>query len=576
MSIKSIISNNANLDEEGVWVVEGFSDFQYTDGRSSDQYLNEVFSKAEDLSTDSEELEQYIKDWPSEYHLSRNRSHLLKGLNFDRELRVLEVGCGCGAITRHLGEYFNNVVSIEGNIHRARLARKRTRDLDNVTIVCSPFQEIDFRVKFDLVVCVGVLEYSGYFVSGNDPYARSLECFSSALHEEGELIIAIENQFGLKYLMGAHEDHLGKSFVGIEGYIENQGAVRTFGRTKLQRMLENDFKFIEFLYPFPDYKIPQAVLSEVFVKSQQSSELISQIGSRDYSGLKHFLFNEQAAIAAISENDSMDFFANSFLVHASKANRTKSAFPQEAIIFSQGRKKKYSTVTKVKSAKGTKYSAEKSLVSNSPHSKCKDLSHIPDSSEWINDRSIATKLDLMLMQSGTSMSNIAQLLNPWCDKIRLLDNEQEVEKQTLQNFVDCTWPNSYIAEEKCVFIDQEWHYASPLNAETLILRAMFDYISRSHMRHKFLGLVKSKIGSSKIKSIGQELGFSLTFQNLREFIKFECWFQQEITGRKQTSLMFSILLFAFFPRVYAFTKKEKPRVFIFIQRLRSKLKSYLK
>ena len=68
--------------------------------------------------------------------------------------RVLEVGCGCGAITRFLGENFDDVVSVEGSLNRARLARLRTRDLPGVTILCAPFQEIRFSRKFDVVFCI--------------------------------------------------------------------------------------------------------------------------------------------------------------------------------------------------------------------------------------------------------------------------------------------------------------------------------------------------------------------------------------------------------------------------------------
>ena len=80
-----------------VWQLKGHTTFSYSDGAESERYLDKVFRAATDLSTRSSELESHIKDWPSEYHLTTRRAQLLSGFTFDRSMRVLEVGCGCGA-----------------------------------------------------------------------------------------------------------------------------------------------------------------------------------------------------------------------------------------------------------------------------------------------------------------------------------------------------------------------------------------------------------------------------------------------------------------------------------------------
>ena len=212
------VENELSCIEPGIFIADHSTSIDYSDGRSVEKYLSYVFSKEKDLSSDSKSLEHWIKDWSSEYHLSRRRAQLLSGFSFDKKASVLEVGCGCGAITRFLGETFENVIGIEGTRERAMLAKKRCRGLDSVQIICSPFHQVKFKKQFDLIFCIGVFEYSSYFVSHKDPYTWILKYFQKHLNPGGQLILALENQFGLKYFASATEDHSGVRYDGLEGY----------------------------------------------------------------------------------------------------------------------------------------------------------------------------------------------------------------------------------------------------------------------------------------------------------------------------------------------------------------------
>ena len=104
MGIEEKLSNKLIREDCGIWRLRDHSSFAYSDGSHAEHYLQSVFERDIDLSSSSPDLKQYIKDWPSEYHLSNKRAQLLAGFDFDPALKVLEVGCGCGAITRHLAE----------------------------------------------------------------------------------------------------------------------------------------------------------------------------------------------------------------------------------------------------------------------------------------------------------------------------------------------------------------------------------------------------------------------------------------------------------------------------------------
>jgi len=94
------------------------STIDYADG--AEDRLLEILGQADDLSSLSDELAAQINDWPTRYHLARERSNLLRPLQIAAGLRVLEIGAGTGAISRYLGETGASVVALEGSLPRAR------------------------------------------------------------------------------------------------------------------------------------------------------------------------------------------------------------------------------------------------------------------------------------------------------------------------------------------------------------------------------------------------------------------------------------------------------------------------
>ncbi len=137
----------------GVYVSGKVGEIDYKD--SSERYL---FDRVKDLSSSSQELVNYIKDWPTEYHLSPLRANILRALDFlkpRRFKRVLELGAGCGAITRWLGENFEEIHAVEGSFERAAIARKRCKDLEGVKVFCANIQDLSPEPVYDIVTLIG-------------------------------------------------------------------------------------------------------------------------------------------------------------------------------------------------------------------------------------------------------------------------------------------------------------------------------------------------------------------------------------------------------------------------------------
>jgi 2-polyprenyl-3-methyl-5-hydroxy-6-metoxy-1,4-benzoquinol methylase len=250
-------------ENTGIWAKSDYAGIPYSDGDTQENLLLDIVQNTKDLSVSSAELKAQCTDWVTTYHFSSLRSNLLRPLMplFQPGKKILEVGAGCGAITRFLGEAGCEVLALEGSLRRAAIARARTVELGNVTVVSERFDDFENDTLFDVITLIGVLEYSNLFSQGKDSAISMLEKIKKRLKPDGKLIIAIENQLGLKYFSGAREDHLGQVMYGVEGRYTKEQA-ETYGHKVLTEKLTTvGLNSVETLLPFPDYKLPVSVVT---------------------------------------------------------------------------------------------------------------------------------------------------------------------------------------------------------------------------------------------------------------------------------------------------------------------------
>jgi len=278
----------------------------------SEQRIIDILQEAKDLTDGSDELAGYIDDWPTLYHFSPRRANLLRPFRFGPGTRVLDVGAGSGALARHVAETGASVVALEGNPERALAAGHRCDELENVEVVCGRVTEFDDEAPFDVVLCVGVLEHTA------PDHERTLAHLRRLTGPGGVLILAIENQLGLRYLLGHHEDHLQQPWIGVEGY-PGTDQVRTFSRDRLSKMLESaGFPEQRWLYPFPDYKLPVAVLADTAYE-RLGRHFVDQIvrwPDATYASPASRLCDERLAHNVFLDAGLGPAVANSFLVLA--------------------------------------------------------------------------------------------------------------------------------------------------------------------------------------------------------------------------------------------------------------------
>lgn len=284
----------------------------YSDGDIEDTLLEIVKTYPES------EYERIAKEkacWPIIYHLSPMRINLIEWIDFRKDSdTILEIGAGCGALTGTLAKKAKQVTCVELSKRRTMINAVRHKDLDNIEIYVGNFEDIEPQLlKFDVVMMIGVLEYAKSYIHSQEPYIELLRKALNHLKPDGRLILAIENKLGMKYWAGCPEDHTGRYFDSIEGYPQG-GAGYTFSKRELQDLLfQARYKNLKFYYPYPDYKLPLTVYSDLYLPQKGSLKPAPAL-----SGDRLVVFDESKAYDSILDAGLFPEFSNSFLVLAEK------------------------------------------------------------------------------------------------------------------------------------------------------------------------------------------------------------------------------------------------------------------
>jgi len=297
----------------------------YTDGEIEDDIINDV------LKNDTDYYSEVIaerNDWPTYYHLTHIRKNILNWYPFSGKERVLEIGCGMGAITGLLCEKCESVTAVEISKQRATATLLRNRNRNNLEIIVGNLNDIEFEDKFDVITLIGVFEYQGRYTANEDPYNDFLLAVKKLLAPGGKMLIAIENKCGLKYWCGAREDHVGFPFAGINQYRYIDQGIQTFSHKELDDMLAGaGFGYRYFYYPLPDYKLPLCIFSQDCLPEAADIDSLSFYYAPDSSTL---VADEKKLYKDVIENGAFEFMANSFLVECSVEIPAK----EEKIIYS--------------------------------------------------------------------------------------------------------------------------------------------------------------------------------------------------------------------------------------------------
>ena len=547
----------------GVWSRDNGEVVTYSDGDEVEERLLRQLQEATDLSLASDELQAMIVDWPSEYHFSPLRANLLSSFPFEKCEHILEVGSGCGAITRCLGEKCTDskILALEGSGRRAAITKTRCRDLSNVEVCHESFTSFDPGISFDCITLIGVLEYSPTYFQGTDPVLSAIQKAKSLLAPGGVLVVAIENQLGLKYFNGCSEDHSGQLFTGVNG-LYRDGTYKTYGKKALERKLNlGGFSTVDFIYPFPDYKLPRLLLTDASLNHPDfnTGVLPGQYPSRDYTGNSERFFHESGVWPLLAENNVLGDMANSLLTFATVEEQPSTHMTGHwlAKAFSCPRKKGYISETTFRDTeKGIEVQKKASYPECSiTGAEGKLVHHVEKEEGYIRGIPYGNQLVKQLTDGhGTPYHCLRNYLAPWVTHLKTklttsLDGDDLSMQSMPGTLLDCL-PSNVIhgAQGELQIFDQEWESTKSVSFGFLFFRGLYRELS-VHIRFLETTTLFVENGGSAwevLRKLFTDFSCTIDRELLADYITQEVEIQKELIIYKASAEELQHYLLDFF------------------------------
>ena len=351
--------------------------------------------------------------------------------------------------------------------------------------------------KYDYVIMVGMLAKSKEFITSENPRIDLLNKAKAYLKEDGKLLIAEDNKFGIKNWNGKRD---------LDGTLDYRELTRTYNKNENGLLAKHQIKELlkevgilnnKFYYLFPDFNIPNMIITDEYTLTEE--DISRNFESYEEGELVNF--NENLAlIEIVKENpEQAKFFVNSFLVEASNVEiNTDITY----VSFTNYRRKEYRIATIIKKdsvqKKAAIDTAQKHINNISENIKVfpKENTEVLDLkvSDYLESKFINSveRLDLYLSninqyekfneefekykkvvyQDVISYSEIDK--NTLADEFKNYDENKLSKMNFLKNaFTDMLPKNCFVIDGKYCFFDQEWMERN-YPAEYIIYRAILN------------------------------------------------------------------------------------------------------
>ena len=351
--------------------------------------------------------------------------------------------------------------------------------------------------EYDYVLMVGMLAIAKEFMNSENPRLDLLSKAKSYLKEDGVLLIAEDNKFGIKNWNGKRD---------LDGTLDYREITRQYNPNENGLLAKHQIKELlskigitnnKFYYLFPDFNIPNLIITDDYILTEE--DITRNFES--YEEGEYVNFNENLALTQIVKEspEQAKFFANSFFIEASNVEiKTDINY----VSFTNYRKKEYRIATIIK----RDYVQKKAAIQNAQihiDSIAKSLENFPQENSKVLDNKVenfleskfikeAQRLDLYLSNINdyntfvkefnkyrqVVYQNVVEYAeinkNELTEKIRNYNEEKLLKMKFLSNaFIDMLPKNCFVIEGQYNFFDQEWMEKN-YPAEYIIYRAILN------------------------------------------------------------------------------------------------------
>ena len=276
--------------------------------------------------------------------LSTIRQNIVNWYPLEKNTQILEIGANYGEITGYLCDFCTNVTSVELSKEKAKIIEKRHSNKENLECIVGNLEDIQINKKFDYITIIGQIEKANKWLpNSSNPEKDLLLLASKMLKENGKILLATDNKFGIQYWNGKKD---------LEGTLEYKNLIeertkngsKLFSEKQLKELIEESgYKNYKFYYALPDYKMPNLIYSKDY---EITKEDISR--NFQYHELKEVVnFNENEGYQQLLNEDKeiFNFFANSFFIEIGNEDIQNNI---KYITFSNYRKEQYRIMTIIK------------------------------------------------------------------------------------------------------------------------------------------------------------------------------------------------------------------------------------
>ena len=278
--------------------------------------------------------------------LSDNRKNIVAFYPISNNETVLEIGAGFGEVTGSFLDRAKSVVCIESKKEKAEIIAKRYDLYNNLSVYAGEIDDVVLDEKFDIISLIGLIDLK-------EDLERYFDYVVSHLKENGKILIAINNKFGIKHFSGVLREDSIKSFETIS----NES--KFIGISDIENKLNDvGYKFKKY-YPMPDYTFTNAIYTDEFLPT------VDHIVSRDLECFdiekNNVKFSERDVLKEFVKKDPNVFkiLTNSYLVIATKGELDKEI---KAVTYGTFRKSEYRIKTTIKEKEVVKTANSKDAI----------------------------------------------------------------------------------------------------------------------------------------------------------------------------------------------------------------------